>query len=172
MINYVNGDATNPQVAGAKIIAHVCNDIGGWGRGFVLSVTQRYPAAEWAYRGWYQGNIEPTREDPPFKLGEVQLVRVKPDVFIANMIGQHGVMPEGDVPPIRYDAVEKCLQTLRICAKVLNASVHMPRIGCGLAGGKWTDIEPIIERALTRDDVPTYVYDFNTGDARTIPWQR
>ncbi len=26
----------------------------------------------------------------------------------------------------------------------LNASVHMPRIGCGLAGGKWESIEPLI----------------------------
>lgn len=172
MIEYVVGDATDPQVPGPKIIAHICNDVGGWGRGFVLSVTQRYPAAEWAYRGWYQGNIEPTREDPPFKLGEVQLVRVTPDVFVANMIGQHGIMPEGGVQPIRYDAVEKCLQTLHICAKVLNATVHMPRIGCGLAGGKWSEIEPIVNRALARDNVKTYVYDFDTKDHRTIRWNR
>lgn len=172
MIEYLTGDATDPQVPGPKIIAHVCNDVGGWGRGFVLSVTQRYPVAEWAYRGWYQQTIDPIREDPPFKLGEVQLIKVATDVYVANMIGQHDIMVKDGVPPIRYDDVEKCLQTLRICAKVLNASVHMPRIGCGLAGGKWEAIEPIIERSLALDDVKTYVYDFNTGDARTIPWQR
>ena len=30
-INYLQGDATAPQAAGHKIIAHVCNDLGGWG---------------------------------------------------------------------------------------------------------------------------------------------
>ena len=36
-IVYVRGDATVPSVKGVKVIAHVCNDIGGWGKGFVLA---------------------------------------------------------------------------------------------------------------------------------------
>jgi O-acetyl-ADP-ribose deacetylase (regulator of RNase III) len=44
----------------------------------------------------------------------------------------------------------------------------MPRIGCGLAGGKWGEVEPIIVRALR--EVETYVYDFDTGDNRTVGW--
>ncbi len=40
-ITYLTGDATQPQSAGPKLIVHVCNDIGGWGRGFVVaSLTQ------------------------------------------------------------------------------------------------------------------------------------
>ena len=31
-INYIKGDATQPQAKGNKIIAHVCNDLGGWGK--------------------------------------------------------------------------------------------------------------------------------------------
>jgi hypothetical protein len=34
-INFIVGDATTPIGDGLKIIVHVCNDIGGWGRGFV-----------------------------------------------------------------------------------------------------------------------------------------
>ncbi len=30
---YVRGDDTAPQGTGVKIIAHVCNDLGGRGRG-------------------------------------------------------------------------------------------------------------------------------------------
>ena len=41
-----------------------------------------------------------------------------------------------------------------------NASVHMPRIGCGLAGGKWEMIEPIILQRLSNNDVEVVVYDF------------
>ena len=36
-IQYLTGDATAPTASGNKIIAHVCNDIGGWGKGFVLA---------------------------------------------------------------------------------------------------------------------------------------
>ncbi|MDR6488204.1 O-acetyl-ADP-ribose deacetylase (regulator of RNase III) [Chryseobacterium vietnamense] len=43
---------------------------------------------------------------------------------------------------------------------ILMMNIHMPRIGCGLAGGKWEEIEPIIERALLKKDVEVYVYDF------------
>jgi len=35
-INYTTGDATDPITEGNKIIVHICNDIGGWGK--VLSV--------------------------------------------------------------------------------------------------------------------------------------
>ena len=173
MIKYIKGDATSPSGDGRKIIAHVCNDIGGWGRGFVLSLSQRFPTAEHAYRRWAQEDVPPGQAGSalPFKLGEVQLVKVDDvsEIYVANMIGQHGIFPDGGVPPIRYDSLEKCLRVVRACARVLNASVHMPRIGCGLAGGKWSEVEPIIERAL--EGVETYVYDFDTGDARTVPWK-
>lgn len=172
MIHYLTGDATDPKVDGKKYIAHICNDIGGWGRGFVLSLAQRYPAAEKAYRSWSAQGSSGPGEDRPFRLGEVQLVRLTDDVFVANMIAQHGIMPKNEMPPIRYEALERCLNSLGVVAKFQQASVHMPRIGCGLAGGKWQYIEPIIEAQLVAKGVPTYVYDFDTGDARTIPWQR
>jgi hypothetical protein len=36
--------------------------------------------------------------------------------------------------------------------------VHMPRIGCGLAGGTWDRVGPIVDWTLDRRDV--FVYDF------------
>jgi hypothetical protein len=36
----------------------------------------------------------------------------------------------------------------------------MPRIGCGLGGGQWIFIGPIIEKMLEGKDV--YVYDYNS----------
>jgi len=35
----------------------------------------------------------------------------------------------------------------------------MPRIGCGLAGGKWEQIEPLIERHLAAAGAEVVVYD-------------
>jgi len=46
-------------------------------------------------------------------------------------------------------------------ATSLSASVHMPRIGCGLAGGRWDRIEPLIVATLCTRDVDTTVYDFD-----------
>lgn len=172
MITYLTGDATDPKVEGRKFIAHVCNDIGGWGRGFVLSVSRRWPEPEKEYREWNVRNSSGPGVDNPFRLGEMQLVKVADEVFVANMIAQHGVMPKNEIPPIRYEALERCLNSLGVIAQFQRASVHMPRIGCGLAGGKWQYIEPIIEAQLIAKGVPTYVYDFDSGDARTIPWQR
>lgn len=40
-IIYLKGDATNPIAKGNKIIAHICNDAGGWGKGFVLAISRK-----------------------------------------------------------------------------------------------------------------------------------
>jgi O-acetyl-ADP-ribose deacetylase (regulator of RNase III) len=62
-------------------------------------------------------------------------------------------------PTIRYDAVRQCLRHLATHATRLTASVHMPRIGAGLAGGRWDHIEPLITSELTSHDIPVTVYD-------------
>lgn len=170
MIQYVNGNAVLPEGKGNKIIAHVCNDIGAWGRGFVLAVSQEHPLAEREYRNWYQEN--PPWDKKHFSLGEVQLVQTKENVWVANMIGQTGILVKNGVPPIRYDALRSCLQEVAIDAVRLGATVHMPRIGCGLAGGKWSEIEPLVEETLCAKGIPVTVYDFESQDARNIPWNK
>ncbi len=152
-IEYVTGDATRPIASGNKIIAHVCNDRGGWGKGFVVAISRRWPEPEAAYRAWYAGQ-------QGFSLGEVQFIQVEHDIWVANMLGQEGMGVRNGVPPIRYEAVKTCLGKVADKTVELAASVHMPRIGCGLAGGDWSVIEPIIEDVLVQRGVPTKVYDF------------
>ncbi len=154
-IKYIKGDATVPQAKGVKIIAHICNDIGGWGKGFVLAISKRWSAPEAAYRKWHR-----ERAKNNFALGEIQIIQAEQYIHIANMVGQRGIKTGSKGVPIRYEAVESCLEKLAEQAEALEASVHMPRIGCGLAGGKWSKIEPIIENTLLRQNIITYVYDF------------
>lgn len=45
-ISYLKGDATNLVIPGNKIIVHICNDIGAWGKGFVLAVSKRWSESE------------------------------------------------------------------------------------------------------------------------------
>jgi O-acetyl-ADP-ribose deacetylase (regulator of RNase III) len=153
-IRYLTGDATAPAGGGNKIICHVCNDVGGWGKGFVLALSKRWPQPEAAFRQWYHD-----REGSDFALGAVQIVQVEPETWVANMVGQHGLKPAGGTPPIRYEAVETALSRVAEEAAKLKASVHMPRIGCGLAGGTWDQIEPIIRRTLCGRGVDVCVYD-------------
>ncbi|MEU3997870.1 macro domain-containing protein [Streptomyces fungicidicus] len=157
-ITYVRGDATVPSVKGVKIVAHVCNDIGGWGRGFVLAVSRRWPEPERAYRTWHR-----ERASNDFALGALQLVRVERYVWVANMIGQRGVRTGSKGVPVRYEAIGTALGLLAGRATELNASVHMPRIGCGLAGGTWSRVEPLITERLVRRGVPVTVYDHGDG---------
>ncbi|MFI9616424.1 macro domain-containing protein [Streptomyces sp. NPDC052023] len=153
-IRYVRGDATVPSVKGVKLIAHVCNDIGGWGRGFVVAVSRRWPEPEAAYRAWHRD-----RASNDFGLGAVQFVKVEPYVWVANMIGQRGVRTGSKGAPVRYEAIGTALGHLAAKAAGLGASVHMPRIGCGLAGGRWSRVEPLIAERLVRQGVAVTVYD-------------
>ncbi|MFI7014651.1 macro domain-containing protein [Streptomyces sp. NPDC050164] len=153
-IRYVRGDATVPSVKGVKVIAHVCNDSGGWGKGFVLAISRRWPEPEAAYRAWHR-----SRAANDFGLGAVQLVQVERYVWVANMIGQRGTRTGSKGVPVRYEAIDTALETLAERAGDLGATVHMPRIGCGLAGGKWSRLEPLIEERLIRRGIQVRVYD-------------
>ncbi|MER6977238.1 macro domain-containing protein [Streptomyces carpinensis] len=153
-ITYIRGDATAPSARGVKVIAHVCNDIGGWGKGFVLALSRRWAEPEAAYRSWHRDRA---RND--FALGAVQLVPVDRYVWVANMIGQRGVSRGGKGVPVRYDAIDTALARLADRAIELSASVHMPRIGCGLAGGRWERVEPLVVERLVKRGIAVSVYD-------------
>jgi len=167
MIQYVKGDATDPVGDGPKIIAHCCNDIGRWGAGFVLAVSKRWPQARDQYLSWYKGDsLLLTHEVPGVEvtgrmgLGESQLVKVGSELWVANIIGQHGIgVGSGGRPPIRYDAIKKGLQAVARWASIHKATVHMPRMGAGLAGGSWTSIEGFIKNELVRRGIEVTVYD-------------
>ncbi|GAA3537668.1 macro domain-containing protein [Streptomyces osmaniensis] len=157
-ITYIWGDATVPSVKGVKVIAHVCNDIGGWGKGFVLAISRRWPEPEKSYRAWHR-----ERASNDFGLGAVQFVQVEPYVWVANMVGQRGIRTGSKGVPVRYEAIDTALERLAEKAADLGASVHMPRIGCGLAGGKWSRVEPLITDRLVRRGIAVTVYDHGEG---------
>lgn len=152
-LNYITGDATKPIGTGNRIITHCCNDLGYWNAGFVKALSRRWSQPERAYRRWAAGN-----ESLPFALGNVQFVKVETGVCVANLIGQSGICTYRR-PPIRYDAIRKGLTAVRELALTHNASIHMPRMGAGLARGKWKQIAEIIESELCDHGLRVTVYD-------------
>jgi O-acetyl-ADP-ribose deacetylase (regulator of RNase III) len=165
MINYLNGDATKPIKPNA-LIAHVCNNVGGWGKGFVMALSAKWPEPERAYRDWFKGIFEEPQiiEDMKFILGNVQFVPILTEgsnFWVANMIAQNNTRKRNDPYNkvyIDYDALNTTLDKTFKFAKEKQLTVHMPRIGCGLAGGKWVLIEPLLEVAA--NNIETYIYDF------------
>ena len=61
--------------------------------------------------------------------------------------------------PVRYEAIDTALGSLAVRATELNASAHMPRIGCGLAGGRWEKVEPLVRGRLSNRGIAVTVYD-------------
>lgn len=156
MIYYVTGDVTRPTAEGEKCIVHVCNDIGAWGSGVVVAISKRWPEPERAYRQIADNSPE------EMVLGNYQMVMVEDDITIVNMIAQHGIRTRKNrnaPAPIRYDALRECLKKVadELSTEV---SIHMPRIGCGRAGGTWDKIGPIVEEELVNKGFDVYVYDF------------
>jgi len=146
-IKYLKGDATNPQGEGNKLIAHICNNKGKWGAGFVLALSKKWSGPEFMYHN--TSNL---------KLGTVRYVFVEEGIAVANMIAQHDTKPDKNgVPPIRYNALKKTLINVNDFCKEMGFTLHMPKIGAGLAGGNWTVIEKIIEDNV---QVPVIVYEF------------
>lgn len=156
------------------VIPHVCNDIGGWGSGFVVPLGKFYPAAREAYLQWAKNgeyylnpnhdvNLWKGEDVVPFKLGQVQFVQAAENVVVANMIGQHETIRPG-YTPIRYYAVAAAIRLVRkyVAAKGID-EIHAPKFGSKLAGGKWTVIEALAEEAW--NEKPTYVYELTQEES-------
>jgi O-acetyl-ADP-ribose deacetylase (regulator of RNase III) len=165
MIQYLKGDATRPIGEGSKCLIHICNTAGGWGAGFVIALSKRWADPEGQYRKWYRDKTHPLFGD--FALGSVGWVLVEPGLWVANMIAQagygrsgthqHKTNDEAELPPIRYDALRTCLTKVAETAKSKGSTIHAPRIGCGLAGSTWDQIEPLIQETMR--DLQVFIYD-------------
>ena len=162
MIHYQEGDATRPLIkTGTRVIAHICNDAGKWGAGFSGALSKEWDDPEEFFRKQFR------YAKNRFKLGAIQWVFVDLELAVVNMIAQEGVRDVMNIRPIRYEALEKCLNKLAEgCHGLIGDStkvnkrkvtLHMPRIGTGLAGGSWDIIGPMIEDAFW--DLDVYVYD-------------
>jgi O-acetyl-ADP-ribose deacetylase (regulator of RNase III) len=157
MITYKKGNIFKTARSAAKdktiIIPHICNNKGGWGRGFVLSISNEWEKPEQSYRKWYNSRTN-------FKLGFIQLVNVEDRIYVCNMIAQDGYKSEQNPRPISYEALSKSLQKLVnnnwIQQNKNNITIMMPRIGCGLGGGKWEEIEKIISNIMLDFEIEVY----------------
>ena len=151
------GDAT-ANITQPTLIMHVCNCEGGWGRGFVLALSKKWPDTEHGYRAWakpgYKGKYG---DNASFALGEVQFVEVEKGVWVANMIAQ---TLEGKKRELNYEALYQCLEKARDFSVKNNLDVRCPMLGAGLSGGDWHIIKAMLESIFDSVDVNCTWYKF------------
>ena len=159
-ITYVDGDATCPVFTTNKaIITHIVNDVNCWGSGFVMALSNKWKEPE---EGFHKASA-PHNGPSMMQLGKVQIIKVEPNIYVANLVAQHMVgEDEYGEAPIRYDALIVCLCKISNAIKAFGGSisVHMPRMGAGLARGRWEIIEPIVRIELCERGIPVTVYDW------------
>lgn len=124
------------------LISHICNNIGKWGKGFVVELGKWAPEAKRVYL-----------EEKDYELGDVIFVLLENGHWIANIIAQDGIYNEQKNPvPIKYDALRRGLNSVGKMANLLKLDIRMPKIGTGLAKGNWETILEII-----KEEVPNNV---------------
>ena len=68
--------------------------------------------------------------------------------------------------------MKNCLDQLGEIAMDCEASIHMPRIGCGQAGGAWQVVSELIDDSLCSRGITVMVYDLPGNDAGPAAVQR
>ncbi|MGO9267977.1 MAG: ImmA/IrrE family metallo-endopeptidase [Candidatus Binataceae bacterium] len=154
-ITYLKGDASEPRGGGTRLLVQVVNDSAlTWGGGFSLMLRKKWPSLQQAFRRWAveRGNL---------KLGNVHLEKVNDTLYLASMVAQHGY-GQSLMPRIRYLALRDSLHRVGEIAAQRAATVHMPRIGCGLAGGSWNIVGELVAETMYSQGTRVFVYDLPT----------
>jgi len=152
-IRLLHGSVLEPRNGGKKIICQLVNDKAvKWGGGVARKFAKRFPHAEEAYT---EQVIQIPRRD---RLGQVIFAEAAKDLIIASLIGQEGFGPS-IFPRIRYAALQAGLEQVAHHAVSIGASIHMPKIGTGSAGGDWSTIEEMLDDVMVRAGLFVTVYD-------------
>ena len=151
-MQYKKGDLFNHlEEHKNPVIIHVCNDIGRWGKGFVVPLGNYFPGAKKLFSNNYRNGVDS-------ELGNIQIYENDMGTVI-NMIAQTGIYPVDGVPPIRYKHLKRTLEGVAAYCKEKDVEIVMPKIGAGLAGGNWLVIEEYIKEILVKKGIKVTVYE-------------
>lgn len=172
----VKGDVRNPQISAENeiaIIPHCCNNLGVMGAVVALALKNK----------WHEvGDIYQTMKDESpnglqNRLGEICYTpSLKADdgqsVIVVNMIGQDGIANAANAKPVKYWALQKCMEEIRmvisetivsgqmLLGKEVKPVIHTPKFGAALAGGNWDFILELIQEQWLDRGIDVVVYEF------------
>lgn len=141
MIEVVSGDAVAALQDGRiQVLGHQVNLDGVMGAGIARQIARTWPVVLSRYKeALFRQSLV---------LGGAQIVSVAPERWVANIAGQ--VHPTRRGRATDYEALDSGLWYMAAFLKVHEVTGGLPYgIGCGLAGGDWAVVEPIIHKAFT-----------------------
>lgn len=153
-ITYVTGDLIDLAKKGQfDVIAHGCNCFNTMKSGIAVAMAKEFACDKYNLeRGEYNGAIN--------KLGMVEFSLLKvadnKDLMVFNLYTQFSFKSSTNPEPLDYEALTLALRKMSsILGK--EKEIGLPRIGCGLAGGKWEIVRGIIGSELATNHYVTIV---------------
>jgi O-acetyl-ADP-ribose deacetylase (regulator of RNase III) len=124
------------------IVVQGCNAQGVMGSGLARSIREVCPQAYEDYKKAY--------DTDGLKVGQVVWTAPTPNTpfWIANGITQEFYGRNPKIVYVDYNGLKEVFRQVKAKALELDAPVHYPKIGAGLANGNWSVIEKIIEEQL------------------------
>jgi O-acetyl-ADP-ribose deacetylase (regulator of RNase III) len=148
--------------SGKDIIIQQVNCRGFMGKGLAEQINERYGNVKKEYTKYRDKQLKTGKSDEDL-LGLVNYVDTYDETIIANVFGQIDIRKNKYDKTVytHKDALLKGIRTVRDKAQELNLSIAIPTyIGCGLAGGNWTDIKQGIEEIFKDSQVDVTLYDY------------
>ena len=143
-IKVIDGNITQTT---APYICHQVNCQGRMNSGVAKAIRERFPDA---YHDYITTCRNPDRGHVTGLLGTLRITAIPGGPKICHMFAQDRYGYDGQ-RYTNYDAFFSCLNTL---AEIIlrGSTIAMPYgIGCGLGGGDWDVIYPMIESVLGQD---------------------
>ena len=138
----LKGDLITYALGGRfNCIVHGCNCFNKFGKGIALSIRKIFPEA-------YVADLK-TIEGDKNKLGTISYATVKGGgdnkLIVVNAYTQYNYGT--DRQQVDYDALRSCFKEVKRLFG--DKVIGYPKIGAGLAQGRWDIIAPIIDEELT-----------------------
>ena len=117
------------------LLIHQVNCVGVMGGGVAKAVRDRWPLVYDAYK------------ESEWVLGDIQVVLAAPRIHVCNLAGQYDI--HGSYPLTNYKALETGLKKIAEWQNHPRLRTFLPYLlGCGLGGGDWKIVLPLIEKYL------------------------
>ena len=117
-----------------KALAHGCNCAGAMGKGIAVGFKERYPQMYKLYQSFCKAGAVPGEVFPYYDRDT--------DVVIYNLMTQRHW-----TTPATIEAIEQSVRTMmEMLQDIQIKTVGIPKIGCGLGGLDWKDVQPLLEK--------------------------
>lgn len=155
MLHYVDGDLLESD---CTVIMHQANCLGIMGGGIAKAIAEKHPLA-------YQAD-KSCNYSPEHKYGRYSLAKLPNGLTIFNLYGQLGLgrakrEEQNERMRMLESALHEAFHLLNSNAGlgIDNSKVGLPYgIACGLAGGDWSKVEPILKRVSDVHGIDIYLY--------------